>query len=53
MGLGEERPPSLTILCVSVSERRRAAIGFRVRLQISEALTSSRFSFMQLRMVLA
>lgn len=48
MGLGEERPPPFT---TSLCERRHV-IGFRVRLQIVEALLSSRFSCMQLRMVM-
>lgn len=50
------RPPFHLFLCVCVCMCPRettCAIGFRVRLQIAEALTSSRFSCMQLRMILA
>jgi hypothetical protein len=42
MGLREERPPLFASVCVI---KRRDAIGFRVRLQIAEALSSSRFSW--------
>ena len=48
MGLREERPPLFASVCVRVCVcliKRRDAIGFRVRLQIAEALSSSRFSW--------
>lgn len=50
------RPPFHLFLCARVCmcpRKTTCAIGFRVRLQIAEALTSSRFSCMQLRMILA